>query len=282
MPFSDADKSNLRRHLGYPAQGLYRTSVNGMTTADGAAGFRYFTAYGALEWRMNNLMPDEESRILGRAYAAVGILGAPVEGQSISIQITGGGLGSPQTITVTAGPTSGFPNKDALTLTQALVVACVNNGLIIPAGFEPVAPYGAGPFSERFFPNPTFALNNPTAFTIAILSQGISIGGVIQANGQLLTPLYVANQGTPQQTNIYGYLPILDVLEGAQATTTENLDTSKADVWTARSTEIKERARLYELWRGKLAGFLNVPLGDDVYSVQAKNLRRGGFTRLVV
>lgn len=48
--FTDAQKADIRRFCGYPAYGT------------GAAGFnswRFFQAYGTLEYRMNNLAPAE-------------------------------------------------------------------------------------------------------------------------------------------------------------------------------------------------------------------------------
>ncbi len=48
--FSDAQKADIRRFCGYPAYGA------------GPAGFnswRFFQAYGTLEYRMNNLAPAE-------------------------------------------------------------------------------------------------------------------------------------------------------------------------------------------------------------------------------
>jgi len=48
--FTDAQKADIRRFCGYPAYGA------------GAAGFsswRFFQAYGTLEYRLNNLAPAE-------------------------------------------------------------------------------------------------------------------------------------------------------------------------------------------------------------------------------
>jgi len=47
--FTDQQKTDIRRFCGYPAYGA---------TADGS-GWRFFTAYGALEYRMNNLSTNE-------------------------------------------------------------------------------------------------------------------------------------------------------------------------------------------------------------------------------
>ncbi len=53
--FTDAQKADIRRFCGYPAYGA------------GAAGFnswRFFQAYGTLEYRLNNLAPAEVAVVL--------------------------------------------------------------------------------------------------------------------------------------------------------------------------------------------------------------------------
>jgi hypothetical protein len=52
--FTDAQKTDIRRFCGYPAYGA---------TPDGE-GWRFFTAYGALEYRLNNLSPAETQVVL--------------------------------------------------------------------------------------------------------------------------------------------------------------------------------------------------------------------------
>ena len=47
--FTDQQKTDIRRFCGYPAYGA---------TPDGS-GWRFFTAYGSLEYRMNNLSVNE-------------------------------------------------------------------------------------------------------------------------------------------------------------------------------------------------------------------------------
>lgn len=49
--FSDAEKTEIRRFCGYPAYGA---------GAAGFQGWRFFQAYGLLEYRLNNLAPAEE------------------------------------------------------------------------------------------------------------------------------------------------------------------------------------------------------------------------------
>jgi hypothetical protein len=50
--FSDAEKTDIRRFCGYPAYGA---------GASGFQGWRFFQAYGLLEYRMNNLSGAEQS-----------------------------------------------------------------------------------------------------------------------------------------------------------------------------------------------------------------------------
>ncbi|MBV9756359.1 MAG: hypothetical protein JO047_04835 [Alphaproteobacteria bacterium] len=57
--FLDSEKTDIRRFCGYPAYGA------------GTAGFqswRFFQAYGLLEYRLNNLSPSEET--VARNYLA--------------------------------------------------------------------------------------------------------------------------------------------------------------------------------------------------------------------
>jgi hypothetical protein len=53
--FTDQQKTDIRRHCGYPAYGA---------APDGNMGWRFFTAYGALEYRLNNLASAEEAVVL--------------------------------------------------------------------------------------------------------------------------------------------------------------------------------------------------------------------------
>lgn len=48
--FSDSQKTDIRRFCGYPAYGA---------SAAGFDSWRFFQAYGTLEYRMNNLSPAE-------------------------------------------------------------------------------------------------------------------------------------------------------------------------------------------------------------------------------
>jgi hypothetical protein len=53
--FVEQQKVDIRRFCGYPAYGA---------APAGNMGWRFYTAYGALEYRMNNLAPEEEAVVL--------------------------------------------------------------------------------------------------------------------------------------------------------------------------------------------------------------------------
>src|ERR1700680_3886960 len=103
MPLTATQKTSIRRHLKYPVVGLIRNgAVGGGTLASGFSGYRFFQAYGALEYKLNNLAPDEEARLLGGAIGAVAIAGTPPNpGDSISVMFSSPALSSSQTITAT-------------------------------------------------------------------------------------------------------------------------------------------------------------------------------------
>lgn len=53
-PFSDAEKADIRRFCGYPPHGAGNS---------GFQSWRFFQAYGLLEYRMNNMAPSEVQNI---------------------------------------------------------------------------------------------------------------------------------------------------------------------------------------------------------------------------
>jgi len=70
--FTDGQKADIRRFCGYPAYGA------------GAAGFnswRFFQAYGTLEYRLNNLAPAEIAVVL-QYVSTLGMIEAAIPGIS--------------------------------------------------------------------------------------------------------------------------------------------------------------------------------------------------------
>lgn len=57
------------------------------------------------------------------------------------------------------------------------------------------------------------------------------------------------------------YLTTLSALERAVVEASANLDTDQAAVWTHNRDEVRDRVRLFDDWRRRLAGFMGVPPG---------------------
>lgn len=258
MAITLAAKSDIRRHLGYPVAGLIQTSVAGATFASGAIGYRFTQAYGFLEYKMNNLNPDEESRLTGNAYGAVAFLGPqPHGGDTVSVTLSGGPLVSPVVLSATAPTPS--PNIDGrLSLAQLIAAAGSQNAALQAAGIISVAPYGTGPFAQTAIPIPECAFVSPSAFSIACGGSGVLIPQ-ITATGVQLNP----SASLDGINTIWGYLNILNGLENAYAGTSQNLDTIQADVWKGRANEAGQRMSLYSVWVQFLSDFLGTPINPE-------------------
>ncbi len=254
MALTIAQKSSIRRHLNYPAVGLYAQSPGGGTLGQAAAGWRYHEAYGFLEYKMNNFNPDEEARLTGLAFGAVALVGPqPNGGDTLSVTFSGGPLANPVTVTVTAGaPVANQDNR--VTLCNALAAAVSLNATMQAAGFVSLAPYGTGPVSQNAVAIAEVGFRCPQAFTLAASGTGV-MAPQITATGAFLSP-WTSFDG---KTSIYGYVPILDNLEAAYGGTTQNLDTIQADVWKGRWNELGQRLSLYEVWVDKLVDFTGIP-----------------------
>lgn len=264
MALTAESKASVRRHLEYPVVGLITTSPAGGALASGFIGYRFFQAYGRLEFKLNNLDPVEESILLGNAIAAVALIGPqPNAGDTVSVTLSGGNIASPQTVTATApAPATGVDAR--LTLCNLLASAAQLNPVLQAAGVLAITPFGTGPYSQQAIPVPQVAFESPVAFTITSAGSGV-LFPQITSNGTPRPPVAsLASAASPNvATPVYGYLPILDVLEGAYAAASGNLDTIQADVWKGRGNELGQRYALYRVWQGKLADFLGVPMNPD-------------------
>lgn len=256
MGLTLAQKSDVRRHLKYPVAGLMQISPAGANLAQGSAGWRFFQAFGFLEYKMNNLAPDEEARLTGRAYAAAALVGPqPNVGDQVTITLSGGPIPSPQTLTAIAGPAQGN-NDMRLNLVASLAAACSLNNVLQAAGILAVAPYGTGPFAQSAVPVPEVAFTAKTTFVIQVGGNGV-LRPQITADGSLLPPQAVGSDGV---TTLNGYLPVCNALEGDYVGTAQNLDTIRADVWYGMANELGKRRSLYENWVQMLSDYLGTPV----------------------
>lgn len=75
MTFTDAQKTDVRRFCGYPAYGAGDA---------GFQGWRFFQAYGLLEYRLNNLS-DAETAVVGTYLTTLQGLESAVTGASANL-----------------------------------------------------------------------------------------------------------------------------------------------------------------------------------------------------
>jgi hypothetical protein len=75
MAFTDAQKTDVRRFCGYPAYGAGDA---------GFQGWRFFQAYGLLEYRLNNLS-DAETVVVGTYLTTLQGLESAVTGASANL-----------------------------------------------------------------------------------------------------------------------------------------------------------------------------------------------------
>lgn len=272
MPLTLQQKATVRRHLGYPVIGIPVTSPAGGTLALGtAASYRFFQAYGFLEFRLNNLNTDEESRLLGGYYSSVSVIGpTPNVGDTLAATFTGSFTGSPRTVTVTVTsgmvtPTPPNPvyvnNNAGLGIVMALAGQVLNDSVLAAVPIRGWAPYGTGAFSNNTIPLPEVAFSASIPYTLTVATTGL-VAAQVPMNGQSQLPPFIPTLPGLTTAPIYGYLNILDYLESAWGSATQNLDTAKADVWTARQTELAQRQSQYVIWQKRLSNFLGIPMCD--------------------
>jgi hypothetical protein len=169
--------------------------------------------------------------------------------------LSGGNLQAPVVLTATmpqypvgtaALPYLGNTLASVAQLTPALAAA----------GIVCLSPFGSGPFNQNELPLVEIAFTSPVAFSISNVGGSGVIVPQVTANGAMLTPMSQVDG----LNNYWGYLNILDALENAFASTSQNLDTSAAGPWKARSSEMTQRLALYKNWQVRLSRFLEIPI----------------------
>ena len=277
MPLTLAEKSDIRRHLRFPLAGLYRTSPTGGTVAGATTtGYRFLQTFGMLEWRMNNLDSNEEGRVTGKAYGSLAFQGpVPNVGDTLTVTFSGGSLTGPVSVLLTvtqamlvqqnAAAQQYFNANIGLIFCSSLAQLVALNSTLTSAGFVATAPFGTGPFTQTAIPVPQIDFINPVPFTLSVVTTGL-MSAFIVANGVLLEPYIQPGTINP----IYGYLPILNYLENAYGSASQDLSIKRADVFYARPTELSERLSLYQTWAQRLGEFLDLPFNPH---------KRGDFHR---
>jgi len=259
---NEAQKVHVRRHLGYPVIGNPLVSPSGgHTLGSGFIGYRYFQAYGLLEYRLNWLQPIEEAILTGLTYGAVTI-STPVLGRTFSA-----GLDVAITVQTGASYTASVTSEDGddiYSIGVKLANAFLGHTEFVRDGFFSASPLTTGTFSEAAKPPsivqpfPGVQITGQEEFTLTVSPNPPIYLTPHPGSGAFQSP-----RATIGDVEHRGFIPILDALQGAIASSSDNLDTEKADVWTARKDEVQVRNFLYNTWRRELSEFLAVPLWEE-------------------
>ena len=211
-----------------------------------------------MEWRLNNLQTSEEAILLGTAMGGISMVGPqPNVGDTVSVTLSGGQIATPQTVTTSPFALTGSDGR--LVFCQQIAALVAGNSVLRAAGIVSMTPYGTGPYAANAVPLPEVGFGSPVAFNIATSGTGV-ITPQITSQGVLVPPSVSLDGGV---STLWGYLNILNGLEAAYAGASDNLDTARADVWTARGNELGLRMSLYEVWVGMLSDFLGVPVNPQ-------------------
>ena len=277
MPLTITQQSDIRRHLQFAVGGLWRTSIVGGSLAIGAAGFRWNQAFGLNEFKMNNLMPDEECRLTGLVYGGIAFMGpltndgdpVPATGDTVTVHFTWGSGPSTHSVTATAQALDSMLNLSAR-LAQAVTV----DATMSAAGFVGYAPFGTGPYSQNYvsgnplgnasLPVPQIAIQAPVPFAMTVANSGLE-NLVVTNQGVQLPPYAPVDWTVKPAGTLYGFLPILNALEGAWMGASQNQDTTQAGKggeWIRALDEAGDRRRLYVATAMHMKNYLYGIAGD--------------------
>src|SRR4029077_2146873 len=119
---------------------------------------------------------------------------------------------------------------------------------------------------------PVQAVSSDPTLLVAIGGSPSSFASGITSGGQDPTgPNFL-----PRNANVpvYGYVPIIQMLESDLINARTSLGSLKVDVLTRRPSELAERDALLRRFRMELADRLNVPLDPDIAGNRSRRRRR--------
>lgn len=259
---TDDQKSEVRRHLRYPAASRGHLKYPfGQTEL-----FRFNQESNFLEQRLDLLVPLDEAKLTGGIIGVIAMVGPePEAGSSFTISITSSVLTSP----VVVGPIAYEDGDDQKQMGLKLSKAIVMNATLAGAGISAGGPYGPG-FSNQEIPLPQVIITAKAPFTIAF-TDITNIGVMIQQQGTHVEPHWDSSgmggcdsfgNSSASSSAIYGYLPILARLEALILGSSSRASTVKAGDWI-KGDELGEREKLYNKYVQKMATFLGVDVFND-------------------
>lgn len=245
MALTEIQKSAIRRHLRYGNIGLSVNSAGGGSLGANA-GWRYFGEWGELENRMISLTPVDEATLTGKPFGLLVFQGLdPGIGDQLTLHFSGDALSSAQTIVVTAAGES----RDEFA--HKVAAACSRNAVLNAAR---VIAFATSSTNRNQIINQITEVQfvSDAGFTVSITAQTGNLGVSVAEDGTAKTDAYQIIS----KTNVYGFLPICNTLYGLTGKANDRMGVDKADVFTARKTESKERRHSWKQAVDDMADFL--------------------------
>ena len=250
---SPVEKSDIRRHLGFPALAVNRSAIG---SSGALRNYGLNASLEALESRLDELDVTDEARLTGACLGSVAVVGQdPNAGNTVTVTITSDDLEDPVVLVATAAA-----GDTKFLLTAKLTAAAAQNIALVTAGFVPAGPFG-GPVVLAPNSFPQFELKAPNPFTLSVAFSGITAATVTNQGIRVEPSVIVGKDDDDIDIVKYGYIPILNYLHSAIGGVTKNSALAKAGDYV-RGRELKERMQLKQIWRNDLATFLGMELRD--------------------
>lgn len=277
MALTTTQRDEVKRILGYPQTGSSASVQLGYPAY--ASPFAQWQPYAWLESRLTQMSASEEVIIFGAESALCAgfftpaslrltlstpsaipdgtVLQVDVDGATASVQAS---ADTPATLATKIAAAMTADATDAATTFASAA------GAVLSIGARAIGAAGNGVVVQAFSSSAELLVDagaGPVQFAV-----GMTVGGA-NPPGPILVP-----EGATQ--TLYGYVPIIRVLEGDLGASRENLSDRKAGEWEPRADEMQARAQLLRRYRVELAARLNVPLDPDLVG----NRGRRGFRRI--
>jgi hypothetical protein len=270
---TEAQKATVRRLMGYPSAGAPLVSPGGGTLAHGFISHRFHQVSGLLEFRMNWMQPVEEAMLTGLSSAMLTVSGSvTAPAQIVALSVTPNGQNP---VAVQYSTVSG---DNIATVAVGIANAILASQTLVSAGFSASAPIGGGAFAlvspnGTTQPFPGVQITAPDDFQITATGDTSLLATIQAGSGVPQEPTSMITDAAGTQRTYRGFINILSALQSLIGSVSDNLDTTKADVWTARSDEMQARVKLFNYWRGQLAAFFDIPLWEHTGIGAVNNFR---------
>jgi hypothetical protein len=274
---SEAQRTDIRRHLRVPVAGLANTNYYmGVEAYD--PDVPYYAQPAAIDERMSSLRPTEESAVTGFPIAGVIMTGMPDTTSSISLTATSQSTGAIYTLctyNVSASDVASTEPLYSIACNLIIAINIANNPYISVVGnHTPGGIYSAAQAEI------TIQAITSDAFTIGITATNFAAYVSDQGTFPNIAANFKSTAGGAALT-AYGLLPILDYLESAIASSANYAAFSAVKVVTFDPNELVKRMEQYRFYQIRLAELFFGSHGAE-YLNGGRGGRNGGGAGAIV